>query len=189
MLGHKIKQALRKPAVWASYIFTLPYRLFRPNKIKFGKNFICHPFIKFVGPGKVIFGDNVNAWQIEDRNRFYTYSTDAVIEIKSNTRLNGIWCHCKENITIGKDCVVASCTLMDHNFHETNPIKRKRNISDKAKPILVERNVWLAGQSTILKGVTIGKNSTIGFRAVVAKDIPPNSVAVGNPARVVTSLN
>lgn len=49
-------------------------------------------------------------------------------------------------------------------------------------------NCWIGGSSTILPGVTIGDNVTIGAGSVVVKDIPSNSVAVGNPARVVRNI-
>jgi len=48
--------------------------------------------------------------------------------------------------------------------------------------------VWAGGQSAILKGVTIGENSIVGFRAVVTRDVPPNVVVAGNPAGVVKEL-
>lgn len=49
-------------------------------------------------------------------------------------------------------------------------------------------NVWIGGGTTILPGVTIGDNTTIGAGSVVAKDIPADSVAVGNPCRVIRRL-
>jgi maltose O-acetyltransferase len=55
-------------------------------------------------------------------------------------------------------------------------------------PIEIGENVWLAGQSAVLKGVTVGKNSVVAYRAVVTGDVPPNVVVAGNPARVVKEL-
>ncbi len=57
-----------------------------------------------------------------------------------------------------------------------------------AKPITVGNNVWIGGNVVVLPGVTIGDNSTIGAGSIVVKDIPPNSVAVGNPCRVIRTL-
>ena len=57
-----------------------------------------------------------------------------------------------------------------------------------AKPIKVGNNVWIGGNVVVLPGVTIGDNITIGAGSVVTKDIPSNSVAVGNPCRVIKSI-
>lgn len=57
-----------------------------------------------------------------------------------------------------------------------------------ARPVLIEDGVWIGGGSTILPGVTIGKNSVIGAGSVVVKHIPANSIAVGNPCRVIKNI-
>lgn len=57
-----------------------------------------------------------------------------------------------------------------------------------AKPITVEDNVWIGGSATILGGVTIGKNAIVGAGAVVTKDVEPNTIVVGNPARVLRKI-
>ena len=55
-------------------------------------------------------------------------------------------------------------------------------------PITIKDNVWGGGNVCVLPGVTRGENSVIGTGAVVTKDIPANSVAVRNPAKVVKTL-
>lgn len=57
-----------------------------------------------------------------------------------------------------------------------------------AKPITVEDNVWIGGSATILGGVIIGKNAIVGAGAVVTKDVEPNTIVVGNPARVLRKI-
>ena len=57
-----------------------------------------------------------------------------------------------------------------------------------AKPITVEDNVWIGGSATVLGGVTIGKNAIVGAGAVVTKDVEPNTIVVGNPARVLRKI-
>lgn len=58
-----------------------------------------------------------------------------------------------------------------------------------ARPISVGNNVWIGGNVTVLMGVTIGNNVTIGAGSVVTRDIPDNTLAVGNPCRVIKSID
>ena len=58
-----------------------------------------------------------------------------------------------------------------------------------AKPIVIERNVWIAAGATIIGGVTVGENSVVAAGSVVTKDVPPNTFAGGNPARVIRSID
>ncbi|EFK58663.1 sugar O-acetyltransferase [Sphingobacterium spiritivorum] len=56
------------------------------------------------------------------------------------------------------------------------------------KPVTIGNNVWIGGGSIILPGVTIGDNTTVGAGSVVTKDIPSQSIAVGNPCRVIQQI-
>jgi maltose O-acetyltransferase len=56
-------------------------------------------------------------------------------------------------------------------------------------PVTIGDNVWISTGALILPGVTIGSNSVIGAGSVVTKDIPANSLAVGNPCKVIRTLN
>ena len=57
-----------------------------------------------------------------------------------------------------------------------------------ARPIHIQRNVWIGFDACVLPGVTIGEGSVVGARAVVASDVPPFAVVAGNPARVIRHL-
>jgi acetyltransferase-like isoleucine patch superfamily enzyme len=70
--------------------------------------------------------------------------------------------------------------------HPLEPSKRRAYV--EAKPIVIERDVWIATGATILGGVTVGENSVVAAGAVVTKDVPPNSFVAGVPARIVRSL-
>lgn len=56
------------------------------------------------------------------------------------------------------------------------------------KPIVIEKNVWIATGATIIGGVTIGENSVVAAGSVVTKDVPPNTLVGGNPARIIQSI-
>lgn len=102
-------------------------------------------------------------------------------------------------ITIGNNVLIASNVQI---YTATHPV----NISDRlldnwsynnphaffntySLPVTIEDNVWIGGGVIILPGVTIGKNSVIGAGSVVNKSIPPNSLAVGNPCKVIRKIN
>lgn len=70
--------------------------------------------------------------------------------------------------------------------HPLEPSKRRAYV--EAKPVVIEKNVWIATGATILGGVTVGENSVVAAGAVVTKDVPPNSFVAGVPARVIRSL-
>jgi len=57
-----------------------------------------------------------------------------------------------------------------------------------AKPIHIKKNAWIGAKVSILPGVTIGENAIVGTGSVVTKDIPDNSIAVGNPACVIKTI-
>ena len=66
---------------------------------------------------------------------------------------------------------------------------RQRNQGlEYAKPIKVGNNVWIGGNVVVLPGVTIGDNCVIGAGSIVTKDIPENTVAVGNPCKVIKTI-
>jgi acetyltransferase-like isoleucine patch superfamily enzyme len=71
--------------------------------------------------------------------------------------------------------------------HPLKPSQRRAYV--EAKPIVIERNVWIATAATILGGVVVGENSVVAAGAVVTKDVPPNSFVAGVPAKVIRSLD
>lgn len=91
----------------------------------------------------------------------------------------------KKNVLIAPYCFIGD---HDHEYRNINiPIKDQgyKNV----KEIIIEEGAWIAANSTICSGVTLGKNSIIGANSVVTSNIPPFSLAVGNPAKVVKKFN
>jgi acetyltransferase-like isoleucine patch superfamily enzyme len=70
--------------------------------------------------------------------------------------------------------------------HPLEPSKRRAYV--EAKPIVIEKNVWIAAGATIIGGVTIGENSVIGAGSVVTKDVPANAFVAGAPSKVIRLL-
>jgi maltose O-acetyltransferase len=72
----------------------------------------------------------------------------------------------------------------------THPVEAdlRRAKWEAAQPIAIGANAWLGGGVIVLPGMRIGENTVVGAGTVVTRDLPPNVVAVGNPARVVRHL-
>ena len=90
-------------------------------------------------------------------------------------------------VTIGDDCFIGPNVSIYTACHSTDPVERNSR-KEWAKPVTIGHNVWIGGSVTILPGVTIGDNVTIGAGSVVTRNIPSNSVAVGNPCEVIKSV-
>lgn len=90
-------------------------------------------------------------------------------------------------ITIGVDVQIGPNVQLLTATHPVEAVPRRAKW-EAAQPITIGDNVWLGGGVIVLAGVTIGENTVVGAGAVVTRDLPPNVVAVGNPARVIRTL-
>jgi acetyltransferase-like isoleucine patch superfamily enzyme len=90
------------------------------------------------------------------------------------------------DVEIGDDCLLADSVLVtdfDHRYDDpATPIRTQGIVKSRVR---IEADCWIGAKATVLRGSTIGRGSVIGALSVVKGDIPPYSVAVGNPARVV----
>lgn len=90
------------------------------------------------------------------------------------------------SIRIADNCMLANGVyLTDSDWHDLY----NRTTMGRTAPIEIGPNVWVGDGAVVCKGVTVGANSIIGAGAVVVQSVPPNSVAAGNPARVVKQLD
>ncbi len=106
-----------------------------------------------------------------------------------------------DEIKIGRYAIISNHVhLYDNNNHPTDPDTRIEMCKSgfynekwgwkyaEHEPIIIEDNVWIGEYSAVMKGVKIGKGAVIGAHSVVTRDIPPYSIAAGNPAKVVKEL-
>ena len=128
------------------------------------------------------------------KERRHCYDTE--IRIGDNVFLNErtkVWA--TDRITIGNNVMVGPDVLITDNSHGKNDTIAELDIPPILRdhfstgPIVIEDNVWSAAKICILGGVHIGKGSVIGAASVVTRDIPPYSIAVGNPARVLRTIS
>lgn len=90
-------------------------------------------------------------------------------------------------VRIGDNCMFGPAVQIYTPLHPMNAEERA-NLIEYAKPITIGNDVWVGGNATILPGVTIGDRCVIGAGSVVTKDVPPDSLAVGNPAKVIRRI-
>ena len=120
------------------------------------------------------------------------------IEIGDYSFISGACIVASERIIIGNHVYIAGgVTIVDTDFHPTDAAARLfdtvaiSTIGDKSRrpkfdssPVIIEDDVWIGFNATILKGVTVGKGSVIQPGAVISKNIPAGSIVSGNPAEI-----
>ena len=148
----------------------------KKNSIIIGNHCEIHGSLITQDKGKIIIGDNVTIR--------YSSTVGAV-----------------NSIIIGNNVIISNnVTIYDNNNHPTD-VKSRRKICENFanqnlwkwrystnSPIEIKDDVWIGQGAVILKGVTIGEGAVVGMNAVVTKNVPANSVAVGNPAKIVKQL-
>ena len=96
---------------------------------------------------------------------------------------------CGDKIHVGKRVMIAhGCQIFDNNTHAIHPESRRLNLPvepHNVKPVIIEDDAWLGAYTIVMKGVRIGSGSIVAAGSVVTRDIPPMSIAAGNPAKVV----
>ena len=120
-----------------------------------------------------------------------------LIKIGKNVEINDdVHIAAVEYVEIGDDVLIASKVyIADHNHGsfkgdtQDSPITKPNSRKIYTNPIKIEKNVWLGEFVCVLQGVTIGEGSIIGAMSVVSKSIPPYSIAVGSPAKVIKKFD
>lgn len=89
------------------------------------------------------------------------------------------------SIRIGADCHIGPYTnILDNDYHDVYD----HRVRPESRPVTIGDGVWIGTRAIILPGVTIGEGAVIGAGSVVTRDVPPRTIAAGNPARVLRSL-
>jgi acetyltransferase-like isoleucine patch superfamily enzyme len=147
-----------------------------------GLCFVC-PGVKFeIGPdARVVLG----RWSwVGDGCKIRAH--EGIIAIGAKSVL-GQECtlSCYQQISIGRECIIADRTMMidfDHGTAEVERAIREQGIYKR--DVRIGHNVWIGYGACILRGVTVGDNAVVGTSAVVTSDVPEDAVVGGAPARV-----
>lgn len=150
-----------------------PWVIFRDYKncVRYTGKSVCSSYGKFVAFFQPFYCDY--GYNIEIGENFYS-NVNCVI-------LDGAKVKFGDNVFVAPNC----------GFYTAgHPLDVKQRTAglEYAKPITIGNNVWIGAQVCVMPGVTIGDNCVIGGGSVVTKDIPANSLAVGNPCRVIREI-
>ena len=176
------------------------YNIFLAHTLKVNKVSI-HPSAKIIGLSNIKIGENFYAGKdlwIEAVHSHGELTYNPQIIIKDNVAINdSVHIAASNYVEIGNNVLMASkIYISDHNHgcyageNQSDP-EMPPNIRPVScdKRVVIEDNVWLGEFVAVLPGVTIGRGCIIGSNSVVSKSIPPYSIAVGSPARVVKRYN
>jgi len=153
-------------------LIRLPFDIRNRKNVFLGQNFTSGFFCRFeaYGKGRIVIGDDV---QVND-----------MVHITA----------CSE-VVIGNGVLIASKVFISDSSHGSYgegisdislpPVERKLSNA----PVYIEKNAWIGENVSILKGVRIGENSIIGAGSVVTKNVPPNCIVGGVPAKIIKQLN
>ena len=140
------------------------------------------------GHRHIVLGERVHVWNdvrlhaLDPVGDAITISIGDDSSVHARTHISAV-----RDVTIGRNVLIApNCYVTDHDHYWLDPADPPRSSSRLVHaPTFIDDHVWLGEKVSVLKGVTIGRNSIIGANSVVTRDIPPYSIAVGSPARVV----
>jgi len=114
-----------------------------------------------------------------------TLSPGARLVVARNSGLSGAVVCAGLSIEIGEGTLIGSgAMIIDNDFHVYTDQAWQPETRANARPVRIGRNVFIGARAIILKGVEIGDRAAIGAGAVVTKNVPPDHIAVGNPASV-----
>jgi acetyltransferase-like isoleucine patch superfamily enzyme len=151
---------------------------------------------------------SLNNVKIGENVKIYDFVNAYNCEINENSKI-GTFVEIQKNSFIGKNCKISSHTFIcegvtieddvfiGHNVSFINDMFPKAVNKDgsiqseedwELKTTLVKKRASIGTSATILGGVTIGENSLVGAGSVVTRDVPPNVVVAGNPARIIKKL-
>lgn len=180
-------------------LFLLLFQLYN-NFVKkgfahFGKNSIIKPFLNCTNKHFIWIGEKVNigsfCWVAvsTEFNGLKTKSKNKIrLKIDDQTSIgNNAFILANNEIEIGKNVIIAPYVYISDHIHEFEDITKNlkdQPLSENGRTI-IEDNVFIGIKASILPNVRIGRHSVIGANAVVTSDVPPYSVVVGNPGRII----
>lgn len=185
------------------YVALIMQRIWRFTGIKLGKQIIWDgkPIFSMFKGSLISIGNNCRICSDSTRTALgvnhpavlSTLRPGARLEIGSRVRMSGTTICAAERVTIGDRCVIgANVIIADTDFHSLDPAIRSTLADDQFavhSPVSIGCDVFIGGNSIILKGVSIGDGAVIGAGSVVTRSIAPGMIAAGNPAHPIAKVS
>jgi acetyltransferase-like isoleucine patch superfamily enzyme len=172
--------------------------LFRVNQVNYNDFPVINGRMLISNKGKLSIGSKVTFNNSTKYNFVGVYKPcslfvekDAVLTIGANSGFSGISIYCTSRIDIGSYVNIGgNVCIWDTDFHPLDHLERRVNNKAKiqSRPVTIADDVFIGANSIILKGANIGERSVIGAGSVVTKNIPPDEIWAGNPARFIRKI-
>ena len=186
-LHQSVVAALRRAAI---YFYGEP--LFRGRCEEIGRRFTLHRMPYVISHARIYIGDDVTFFGKVDIFSGRTLDSPRLLINDRVVIGHNVSFVVNREIVIEEDVLISSgVRFMDTDGHPRNLSERIENLPprpEEIKPVRICKNAWICQDAFVLKGVTIGEGSVIGANSVVVHDVPPFSLAAGNPAIVIKNL-
>ena len=149
------------------------------TRVGFGARAFGRPHI--ANNGTLIIGERLRIFSTMARTELVVFK-GGKLEIGDCCAINyGTSIAATGSVRIGNRCRIGTYVLLlDNDFHTLE----RRDVRPPSRPVVIEDDVWICNRVIVLPGVTVGHGAVLGAGAVVTGDVPPRSLAIGNPARV-----
>lgn len=173
--GESLQSRARR--AWAALLARIYLR--KCTRLGFGARTYGRP--RIINEGTLAIGERLQLYSNTARTEIVV-GPGATLEIGDRCFINyGTSIGVTGSVRVGNDCLIGTYVMiLDNDFHDL----KRRDLRPPPRPVLLEDEVWLANRVIVLPGVTIGRGAAVGAGSVVVRDVPPRSLAVGNPARV-----
>lgn len=187
-VGFSLQQGALAAVRWAvTFFYRAP--LFRGRCEVIGKRFSLARMPFVVGHTKIYIGDDVNFFgQVDIHSGRIFDEPKLIIHNRVDIGHNVAFVVNKEIVIEDDVNVAGGVSFMDTDSHPRDVDARIADLPpepDEIKPVRICKNAWISKGVMIMKGVTVGEGAIIGANSVVITDVPPHSIAIGNPARVI----
>ena len=208
MVTHFFRKAFRTLPTLKKACYIRWNRLyFKLIGVRYGSNMKVFNKVYVIGRGSISIGDDFvmssgDGLNFSGKNIqavFYTARRGRIV-IGNNVGMSSPSFSVIDSVTIGDNVNIGGdCIIMDNDSHRMNPLHRRkgfmRHVADKraiepipTAPVVIDDDVWLGARCIVLKGVHIGARSVVAAGSVVVKDVPPDEIWGGNPARFIKKI-